>query len=525
MPRYRHLLLGVAACWGCSFLLARVPAASTSPAQTIQRVLQLIQQGDLAQARSQLTQALREFPREAGFYDLLGVVEAQQRNYGAAEADFTRAIELDPHLTGAYLNLGHLYQENSARNPDALRKGLEVYERLLRFQPNNTEANYQSAVLLERRGSFRASLDRLSRLAPADQDRAQALAVRCADFAGLGDRSRTDAAAGRLLSSPDLTEADILLSLPQLEAHRRSDLEVRLLEGLAGRQLASLSALHQLALLYERQGQPGKARDTLEKVAMGQPDSASTLMELARVADQQHDYTGALGYLAHARDLEPRNAGIHFFFGMVCVEENLAQEAYNSLKQAVSLEPQNPYYNYAMGAVAVGRDDPRESLPYFKKYCELKPHDPRGRLALGTAYFYARDYDTARKKLESVVRYPQTAAAAHYYLGRMANQEGNLDEAARELRRALQANPKLANAYAELGLLYMKQKQNVEAEKWLERALELDPDNYTANLNLMILFERAKDVRAEAQAQKFEEVKKKRAERAKELLRTIEVRP
>lgn len=294
MPRYRHLRLGVAAYWGCSFLLARVDAPSTSPAQTIQHLLQLIQQGDLAEARSQLAQALRDFPKEAGFYDLLGVVEAQQRNYRTAETDFTKAIQLDPHLTGAYLNLGHLYQENSARDPDALRKGLEVYERLLRFQPNNTEANYQSALLLERRGSFQASLNRLSRLAPPDQDRAQALAVRCADFAGLGDRSPTDAAVGRLLSSPDLTEADVLLTLPKLEALRRRDLGVRLLEGLVGRQLASLSALHQLALLYERQGQLGKARDTLEKVAMGQPGSASTLIELARVANHQHDYTGAL---------------------------------------------------------------------------------------------------------------------------------------------------------------------------------------------------------------------------------------
>jgi tetratricopeptide (TPR) repeat protein len=526
VPRYRHLLqVGVAACWGCSFLLARVEASSTSPAQIIQRVLQLIQQGDLAEARGQLAQALREFPKEAGFYDLLGVVEAQERNYRAAETDFTRAIELDPRLTGAYLNLGHLYQENSARDPDALRKGLGVYERLLRFQPNNTEANYQSALLLERRGSFQASLNRLSRLAPPDHDRAQALAVRCADFVGLGDRNQTDAAAGRLLSSSDLTEADILLTLPQLEAHRRSDLEVRLLEGLAGRQLASLNALHTLALLYERRGQLGKARDTLEKVAKGQPDSAPALIELARVADHQRDYTGALGYLAHARDLEPQNAGIHFFFGMVCVEENLALEAYNSLKQAVTLEPQNPYYNYAMGAVAVGRDDPREALPYFKKYCELKPHDPRGRFALGAAYFYSRDYESADKELRGVAGYRETTSGAHYFLGRIANQEGRLREAASELQQALKYNPKYADALAELGHVRLSQKEYALAEQALLHALEIDPDNYMANLNLMVLYQRTRDSRAEAQTQKFDEVKKKRAERAKEFLRTIEVRP
>lgn len=525
MPRYRNLFLVLAACLGCQFVVWRLGTASTSSAQIIQRVQQLIQQGNLTEAGNQLAQALRDFPKEAGFYDLLGVVEARQGNYRGAEVNFTRAIELDPRLTGAYLNLGHLYQENSAKDADALKKGLETYERLLKFQTDNVEAIYQSAVLLERRGFFRASLERLLRLPPAQQDRPQALAVRCADFAGLGDRERADSAAGRLLSSSELAEADVLLTLPAVEAHRRDDLAVRLLEGLAGRQLASWDALHQLALLHERRGQLKEARDTLEKMAAGEPSSVSTLLELARVANRQHDYTGALGYLAHARDLDPQNAGIHFFFGMVCVEENLAQEAYSSLKQAVSLNPQNPHYNYAFGAVAVERDDPRESLPYFKKYCELKPRDPRGRFALGSAYFYSHDYESAFKELTGVSGYPETAAGAHYYLGRIANQQGKLAEAVSELEQAVKHNHQYADAFAELGHVRLNQKEFALAEKALLRALEINPENYAANLNLMILYQRTKDHRAEAQARRFEEVRKQRSERAKEFLRTIQVRP
>lgn len=208
---------------------------------------------------------------------------------------------------------------------------------------------------------------------------------------------------------------------------------------------------------------------------------------------------------------------------MVCVEENLALEAYNSLKQAVTLEPQNPYYNYAMGAVSVGRDDPREALPYFKKYCELKPHDPRGRFALGAAYFYSRDFESADKELRGVAGYRETASGAHYFLGRIANQEGKLREAASELQQALKYNSKYADALAELGHVRLSQKEYGPAEQALLHALEIDPDNYTANLNLMMLYQRTRDSHAEAQTQKFEEVKKKRAERAKEFLRTIEV--
>ena len=86
-------------------------------------------------------------------------------------------------------------------------------------------------------------------------------------------------------------------------------------------------------------------------------------------------------------------------------------------------------------------------------------------------------------------------------------------------------SPNYADAHAELGRVRLNRKEYSLAEKELLRALEIDPNNYTANLNLMVLYQRTKDPRAKAQASRFGEVKKRRAERAKEFLRTIEVRP
>jgi hypothetical protein len=44
------------------------------------------------------------------------------------------------------------------------------------------------------------------------------------------------------------------------------------------------------------------------------------------VAHDQKDYTGTWGYLAHARELQPNNASIHFFWGIVCIEQDLVVE-------------------------------------------------------------------------------------------------------------------------------------------------------------------------------------------------------
>ena len=52
-------------------------------------------------------------PGDPRIYNLLGVIDAQENDFAAAESSFQRAIQLDPRFTGAYLNLGRLYQENA----------------------------------------------------------------------------------------------------------------------------------------------------------------------------------------------------------------------------------------------------------------------------------------------------------------------------------------------------------------------------------------------------------------------------
>jgi tetratricopeptide (TPR) repeat protein len=489
------------------------------------KIQELIQQGNIPAAEQFLSEALKQYPRDASLYDLDGVIKAQQGDYARAEASFRTAIELAPSFEHAYLNLGHLYQEWKPFHPTSRDKAIRIYAELLKFDPHNAEANYQSALLLMENGSYAESLRHLANLPAGAQDRTQALLLRCGDEASLGNERLAQETAGRMLQGPDLAEADVMTLLPLLARQKNAVLEITLLEGLEQRHLAGVDSLTRLGLLYKGQGRLDDARKTLDQAARISLSSAPLLLDLARVAFDQHDYTGALGYLAHARDLEPNNASIYFFWGMVSVEMNLVEEAYQALKKAVTLDPNNAYYNYAMGAVASQREEAGEAIPYFQKYCQLKALDPRGRLALGAAYFASRDDDNAETVIAAIAGNPETAAVAHYYLGRIANHKSNYREAIAQLGMALKVRPNYAEAYAERGLVYLKQKNYPEAQNDLRKALEINPDNYTASLNLMILYQRTDDPRADAQAKRFEQVRQKRAERAKEFLRTIEVIP
>ena len=506
-------------------LLLSAQAGSTPLPEMLARALQHLEASDRAAARRELTEALRLYPESPAVHNFLGVVEAGDGNLAAAEKRFREAVLRAPDYTDAYLNLGRLYQEIAAKDPKAATRALAAYQAILRYAPAHAEARFQCAALLQSTGEFRRSLVELERLPAADRDRPAALAVRLADHAGQGERQQADGAAEKLLAQGGFDELDLRPALGVLLEHGRDDLALRLLEDLRRRGRASSDDLQRLGLLREKSAELVEARLRLEEAAQARPDSVPLLLDLARVAHKAGDRQGALGYLAHARALEPANARVHFLFGMICVELDLGVEAYNSLLEAVRLDPGNADVNYAMGSVALHRKDPTEAIPYFKKYAQLRPDDYRGPWAIGVAAFLAKDYDTARALLVPAAARKETAAGASYFLARMARSENEYEEALRLAQRSVDANPDYADPYSELGLVYQRLGQPERALQALQRCLALDPDHYLGNLHLLMLYTQTKDPRQAEQQQRFDELKRKRAEKATEFVRPIEVRP
>ena len=463
---------------------------------------------------------------DAGLDNLLGVINAKTGDYAGAERSFTTAIRRAPSFAAPYLNLARLYQENANRDPKGRAKALATYEQLLRFDPGNTEANYQAAVLSMEERRYEKSQRYLSHLPPESQDISQALAVRCADLAGRGDRVRSDECAARLRSRPDFSEADAQTIAPVLASAKREDLIVGLEEALAKRRALSGQSLRTLGLAYEKTGQLSEARSTLEQ-AFSSLGSSSTgiLLDLARIAQEQKDYKGSLGYLAHAQDLKPKDAMIPYNFAVVCLQLNLLAEAHTAMGKALALDPDNPSYNYSMGAVSVFSEGAEQAIPYFQKYLRLKPEDPRGKLALGAAYVRAKNYDAGLPLLRESASYAETASTAHYYLGRILNEEGNPEGAIQELKLSLKSNPDYPDALAELARAFLTKKKYRQAQSELDRALAISPDHYQANLDLLLLYTKIGDARRDSQSRRVEELQKAAEEKSQEMSRIIAIRP
>jgi tetratricopeptide (TPR) repeat protein len=526
----RALLLALFCAFLCTAvgaipLTAQTRSGSSAYQQTLLAIQEKIEAGNLDQARSLFDRASAKYPHDGGLENLLGVIEIQQGHTEAAAKAFSNAIAYSPRLAGAYLNLSRIKMTDADTDMAARREALRLSLKAIELQPTNDEAQYQAATILFWNTDYRPSLQHLQKLSPDSRTKIGAQALFCADYGATGDREQTTAAARALENNPDLTEQDANTCLPGLRMSRRADLIESLFTAAAVHQPLSSSGLRVLGLAQEAEGKLTAARATLESAFAAAPASVDVLEDLARVAKTAGDNQGALGYVAHARDLQPNNAALAYDFAAICVRMGLLAEARKVLTEALRLEPDNPSYNLAMGIVVSFSADPSQAIPYLTHFHELRPVDPNGVLQLGAASYRAKDYDTAVKWLRPAAANPKTAPEAHFYLGRIARQEGHLDEATAELKQVLALHPGHPDSLAELGQICVQNRDFAQASAYFQQALHADPDNYAANFGLLQLYARTVDPRRDQQSRRFDQIKNMQQEQEKEMMRVIEIRP
>jgi tetratricopeptide (TPR) repeat protein len=392
------------------------------------------------------------------------------------------------------------------------------------MEPDNSEANYQAAALLMWKQRYQRSLEHIAKLDAKARSQIGAEALICADEAGLGNKEATDRAAALMAANTDLTEEEVGLVLPALRAAHRADLLEKICRAADARQPLSVSGLRMLGLAQEAEGRLEQARATLERVFAADISAVSPLVDLARIALTSKDYQGALGYLAHARELQPTDPSLPYEFGVICLKLNLLGEARKAMAEAVQLAPENPEYNLGMGTLSSLAQDASSALPYLEKYHQLRPSDATGTLALGTTYFRVKDFDAASAWLKQAANDPRTAASAQYYLGRISRQIGKLDEAIGHLLQSAALKPDQPEVLAELGGVYVQMRKYAAAERQLDLAIKMDPGSYSANFALLQLYARTGDSRREGQAKRFDAIKDKDEEQYRETMRVIEIR-
>jgi Tfp pilus assembly protein PilF len=132
--------------------------ASSSP---LLHAEELIQSGQLDEAKNVINEQLLRDPSNVEAYNLLGIIFTNEKNYTEALDAFQQALKLNPNSTSTHNNLANLYV--AQQKPDLAEK---EFKRVLQIAPANRDANYNLGLLLLANGSPLPAIAHFQRVHP-----------------------------------------------------------------------------------------------------------------------------------------------------------------------------------------------------------------------------------------------------------------------------------------------------------------------------------------------------------------------
>ena len=215
---------------------------------------------------------------------------------------------------------------------------------------------------------------------------------------------------------------------------------------------------------------PEKEPDALHSVRMAQ-----SLFRAGRVSE-------ALTALDEGIAREPDNAGLHSYYGLLCLQSGRLDEAVDALGRALEIDPHLTDAHNVLGTVYLELGRTTEAEEQFRKALEdtAYPTPEKVHLNLGLLYdSQGRDKEAVESFRMSVGIDPQYYKA-HFHLASTLDRIGKLDEAAREYEVAEPAFKNDGEYWYRRGFAYYRLGRAGNALESLQRVRVVAPGSASA---------------------------------------------
>ena len=408
--RQSALMLGL--CCVVLAAAASTVAQGNAYAERLERTAALINSDQLAEAEEQLNAILKLAPKEAVALNLLGTVRAKQGRLDDAEALFTRSIQSDKELVGAYMNLAYLYLLKGQAEKTALQ-----LKEVLRLQPGNVDASYRLAWLLLSLGRFDESISVIN---TAKQK--QSLSIPLLNLLGDAHLKKRDVRNAEevylLVLKEQSSNGDALLGLAA-SAQVRGDAQTASLYLERAKDVIAESSdlLHKFALVAQNSGLKNEALSALKRAIELSPKEPSYhfALGLAWLMDPA-DLQEAEGVFHQFLKLQPENSRGQLYLGYVLLKQKKHAEARVWLEKSIRKETGTPEPFYYLGLIAQEQNENERAIELLAKAIQLAPSYASPHVALGATYLKLKDYPGAQQAFETAVKLNPNDSKAHYNL-------------------------------------------------------------------------------------------------------------
>ncbi len=452
--------------------------SQTRLSPSLRQAEQLIQNGELDEAKTLIEEQLQRDPSSVEAYNLLGIVDTNKKDYDQALEAFQRALKVDPNSTATHNNLGNLYL--TQQKLDAAQ---QEFSTVLKIAPTNRDAHYNLGLLFLAKGSPLAAIRHLQQVSPQTRDTRFNL-IRAYLAAGKTALALQQAHA---LSAAHKRDVQLHFTLGVLLASAKQYKAAQLeLEQANALQPETLEILHNLGQAYLRSRAYDKADVTLNRALKLKPDSAETLYLLAQAYSEQSRPLDALELLVRAHKLAPENTDVIFLMARVSMTQDYYEDAIPLLESGLKIAPQRADLHAALGESYFMSGKAEKAIDEFKTLIALDP-SARSYTFMGLSYRHLGRFDEALKYFNQGLKLDPANPSCLFNIGYIQERQGSYAEADRLFQQALRSNPDFSEALLELANLRTREKKYAEAADLLRRYVKVSRDAATGYYKLAMV--------------------------------------
>lgn len=323
-----------------------------------QAALALEQQGKWAEAEAAWRTVLQAYPNDAEAYANLGLLEARQAHYKAAEPFYEKALALDPGVSGVRFDLG-LSQFKSGE----LKAASETFTEVLKSVPSSSPEAIRLATLIGMAhyglGEYAEAVPYLRKVTESEpQNLPYRLLLAHSCLWSKQYQCVLDTYRQILDLNAESAEADMLAG----EAYDEMKNAAGATEEFRAAVKADPKAPYAhfgLGYLLWTQNKLAEAAQEFKAELGNVPDEADAMAFLADCDIQTNDSKEALPLLQKAVRIDPGLARAHLDLGILYSEAGQREAALEQLKEAAKLAPTdvNVHWRLAKLYMAMGKRD------------------------------------------------------------------------------------------------------------------------------------------------------------------------
>ena len=430
----------------------------------------LAAQGNVSAAIREIRTAISLAPDRWENYLNLAILQMKAQPE-AAEANFKKAVELNPHAMSAQLALGKYYVQRN-RLPEAEQQ----FRHAIEVDPQDTEARSSLAHLYLLEGKKAEAEQFLQQVKRDLPDNPSAYPM-------LGDF---------YFATGDLDKAT--QEYASLRESHPKDLQVK-------------KNYIQLLILKNRLDEATKLDDEILKTA---PNDNEALVYRGQIEIRSGHAEEATRTLETAVKNYPENAVAHYHLGLALDQLGNLARAESEWRQAVQINSDLTEAHRALAAVALRKQDMGALQQSAEQVIRLQPASPDGYVLRAISFINRKQFPRAEEDVKKAIDLAPQNAAGYIQMGNLRSAEKQFNDAEKSYQQALEHDPKSAEALSGLMNTYLVQKQTDKAVAAANTQIAKVPDS-SAFYDLLgtVLLDGKKDLNgAEAALKKAAELDK-----------------